>query len=70
MDDYCYEYEYKNPFEIVRYCEDHKINIDLGSFITHTACLLNLDTWEVTYFRDKTLNESDWKRIRKQFGNE
>ena len=39
--------------EIVKYCDNHKINIDLGSFETHKACLLNLDTFEPIYFKDK-----------------
>lgn len=38
--------------EICRYCGGHKINIDLGSFITHRACLLNLDTFEPIYFEE------------------
>lgn len=42
----------KSRFEIFRYCEGHKINIDLGSFDTHRACLLDLDTFEPIYFKD------------------
>ena len=42
----------QNNFKIFKYCEDHKINIDLGVFLTHIACLLNLDTWEEIYFKD------------------
>lgn len=41
--------------QIYRYCENHKINIDLGSFDTHYACLLNLDTFEPIYFKDRTI---------------
>ena len=56
-----YMHDFINPkcpsptsrFEIFKYCDGHKINIDLGSFNTHTACLLNLDTFEPIYFRDK-----------------
>jgi serine/threonine protein phosphatase 1 len=44
----------QSRFEIFKYCEDHKINIDLGSFNTHRACLLNLDTFEPIYFEDNT----------------
>lgn len=39
--------------EIYTYCDGHKIDIDLGSFITHRACLFNLDTFEPIYFEDK-----------------
>ena len=39
--------------KIYTYCENHKIDIDLGSFETHTACLFNLDTFEPIYFKDK-----------------
>lgn len=38
--------------EILRYCGDHKIDIDLGSFETHRACLLDLDTFEPIYFKE------------------
>lgn len=30
------------------YCDKHKICIDCGTYVTKTACLLNLDTWEVS----------------------
>ena len=43
--------------KIYRYCKGHKIDIDLGSFQTHVACLLNLDTWEEIYFKDRTIKE-------------
>ena len=43
-------------FKIYKYCDGHKINIDLGSFRTHRACLLNLDTFEPIYFEDKENN--------------
>lgn len=51
-----------NPYDITkiyRYCKGHKINIDLGSFETHTACLLNLDTFEPIYFKDRTIIKED-----------
>lgn len=32
------------------YCENHKIDIDLGSFFTGTAALFNIDTFESIYF--------------------
>jgi hypothetical protein len=38
--------------EIYKYCNGHKINIDLGSFSTHRTCLLNLDTFEPIYFEE------------------
>jgi len=42
-----------SQFEIYKYCEGHKIDIDLGSFYTNRACLLNLDTFEPIYFKEK-----------------
>lgn len=33
------------------YCENHKINIDMGSYITGTAALFNIDTFETVYFK-------------------
>jgi hypothetical protein len=52
--------EAKVPLDkIFKYCEGHKIDIDLGSVVTHTACLLNLDTWEVIYFKDRTIKEEN-----------
>lgn len=47
----------ESRFLIFRYCEGHKINIDLGSYDTHRACLLNLDTFEPIYFKDSRFNE-------------
>lgn len=41
-------------FEIFKYCEGHKIDIDLGSMDTYTTCLLDLDTLEPIYFKDRT----------------
>lgn len=35
---------------VVNYCDGHKIDIDLGSFATGKAALLDLDTLEVQYF--------------------
>ena len=35
---------------IVKYCNGHKIDIDLGSFATGRSALLDLDTLEVKYF--------------------
>jgi hypothetical protein len=46
----------KSKFEIFKYCDGHKIDIDLGTFITHTACLFNLDTFEPIYFKDRTIS--------------
>ena len=66
-----YMYHYMNlecdppasNFEIYKYCDNHKINIDLGSFRTHHTCLLNLDTFEPIYFKDTTLTEREWEEI-------
>jgi serine/threonine protein phosphatase 1 len=38
------------PYMIYKYCDGHKIDIDLGSYHTKTAALLNLDTLEAIYF--------------------
>lgn len=38
---------------IEKYCGGHKIDIDLGSFVTNKIALINLDTFEVIYFEDK-----------------
>lgn len=52
--------DWENPptsrFEIYKYCNSHKIDIDLGSFNTHCACLFNLDTFEPIYFKDERKN--------------
>lgn len=39
----------KSPPEIITYCNGHKIDIDLGSVVSHRAALLDLNTFEVTY---------------------
>ena len=45
-------YENKLPFppKVIRYCEGHKFNIDLGCFYTNRGVLLDLDTFEEIYF--------------------
>lgn len=35
---------------VLRYCDGHKIDIDLGSFNTGVAALIDLDSFEVKYF--------------------
>jgi hypothetical protein len=35
-----------------KYCNNHKIDIDCGTFFTHMGGLLNLDTFEELYFYD------------------
>lgn len=52
-----------NRFEIFKYCEGHKIDIDLSSFDTHRACLLNLDTFEPIYFKDRTISEEEQNNV-------
>ena len=37
--------------KIIRYENNHKINIDMGSFTTGIAAALNLDTLQVKYFK-------------------
>jgi len=49
----------KSDYEILKYCNGHKINIDLGSFITHAACLFDLNTFEVIYFKEE-INEDTY----------
>ena len=41
-----------NPI-IVKYANNHKIDIDLGTFATHKVALLDLDTLEPIYFTQK-----------------
>lgn len=35
--------------EVIRYCDGHKIDIDLGAVVSNRVALLNLETFEVTY---------------------
>ena len=34
-----------------RYCDNHKICVDCGTYATKTVCLLNMDTWESKLFK-------------------
>ena len=43
---------YYNP-KILKYADQHKIDIDLGSFSSNRIALLNLDTLEPIYFYNK-----------------
>lgn len=43
----------KNTIE--KYYNEHKIDLDLGSFVTNKIALFNLDTFETIYFEDKEL---------------
>ena len=43
---------YYNP-KILKYADQHKIDIDLGSFSSNMTALLNLDTLEPVYFYNK-----------------
>ena len=43
--------------EIYRYYNNHKIDIDLGTFVSNTIAILNLDTLQVKYFKEEE-NES------------
>ena len=62
MDEYV-GFSYDPPVyntKIYHYCDGHKIDIDLGSFRTGVACILNLDTFEAEYFYDKeVLNKNE-----------
>lgn len=41
---------------VLFYCDKHKIDLDLGTPTTNKAAILNLDTFEVTYFYDIDLS--------------
>lgn len=41
--------------QIEKYCEGHKYNLDLASWYTGVACLLDLDTFEEHYFYTEPL---------------
>jgi hypothetical protein len=36
--------------QVIFYCHEHKINIDIGATFLKSTALLNLDTFETTYF--------------------
>lgn len=42
-----------NKTKILKYCNNHKIDIDMGCFATHITALINLDTFEVIYFKEQ-----------------
>lgn len=42
------------------YCDGHKVNIDMGSFFTDAACLLDLDTWEEHMFYSDFYKEKSY----------
>jgi len=43
----------KDYNNILKYCDNHKISIDLGSYITNKIALLDLDSLEAIYFYEK-----------------
>ena len=43
--------------KIMYYCDNHKIDIDVGTNTTGTAALLDLDTFDVHYFYNKNCKE-------------
>lgn len=43
----------KKSIAVCKYCNQHKIDIDLGCFVSNKIALLNLDTLETTYFKVK-----------------
>lgn len=49
----------KSNYKILKYCDGHKINIDLGSFVTNTTCLFDLNNFEVIYFKEE-INEDTY----------
>lgn len=40
----------RGEIKIIHYCNNHKLDIDMGSVWNHVAVLLNLDTFEEIYF--------------------
>lgn len=44
---------YEDPM-MIKYFNNHKINIDLGCFHSNKICLLDLDTLEPIYFKEET----------------
>lgn len=40
-----------NDAEIVKYCDEHKIDIDIGAYFTNRTVLLDLDTFEPIYIQ-------------------
>lgn len=43
--------------KIIWYADGHKVNIDMGSYFTNTAVLLNLDTFEEIYFKQEVKDD-------------
>lgn len=43
--------------EVIKYAEGHKFDIDLGSFFSKKAALLDLDTFKIEYFKEKEQKE-------------
>lgn len=41
----------KEKVKIIKYCEGHKIDIDIGTYTTNVAALLDLDTLEPIYIQ-------------------
>ena len=58
--------DFKKEPKIFQYAEGHKINLDLGSFVTGVAALFNLDTFETQYFYDESKNKSWVKEIENE----
>ena len=46
------ELEGKKSITICKYCHQHKIDLDLGTFISKKIALLDLDTLEPVYFTE------------------
>lgn len=44
--------------KIIRYCDGHKFDIDLGCVGSGVAALLDLDTFEVTYIKGDMIDEN------------
>ena len=42
--------------QVYFYCQNHKIDIDLGTYVSQTIATLDLDTFEIKYFKEKENN--------------
>ena len=51
-----YRFKTQKELQIYNHCDNHKVDIDLMSFESGVAALLNLDTWMVTYFYDSAID--------------
>ena len=65
LDEYDYRLNPEKKDNIIWYCNEHKLDIDLGSAFTGKACLVDLDTLEPIYF---TIDNFDKKEYNNYIG--